>query len=62
MTVETFSMDAELAPFLRGEVLIFDMRLVRPKVTIDVAEDGTVDWAMRPSSPFRASDRSRWKS
>lgn len=52
MTVETFSMDAELAPFLRGEVLIFDMRLVRPKATIDIAADGAVDWAMRPSSPF----------
>src|SRR5882757_2750770 len=52
MTLETFSMDAELAPFLRGEVLIFDMRLVRPKATIDIANDGTVDWAMRPSSPF----------
>lgn len=51
MTVETFSMDAELAPFLRGEVLIFDMRLVRPKATIDIAPDGTVDWAMRPSTP-----------
>lgn len=52
MTVDTFSMDAELAPFLRGEVLIFDMRLVRPKAVIDVAGDGTVDWAVRPSSPF----------
>ena len=52
MTIETFSMDAELAPFLRGEVLIFDMRLVRPKATIDIAADGAVDWAMRPSSPF----------
>lgn len=52
MTVETFSMDAELAPFLRGEVLIFDMRLVRPKAAIDIAADGKVDWAMRPSSPF----------
>ncbi|TGV13262.1 AsmA family protein [Mesorhizobium sp. M8A.F.Ca.ET.173.01.1.1] len=52
MTVETFSMDAELAPFLRGEVLIFDMRLVRPKAIIDIAANGTVDWAMRPSSPF----------
>lgn len=52
MTVETFSMDAELAPFLRGEVLIFDMRLVRPQATIDIASNGTVDWAMRPSSPF----------
>ena len=35
MTVEEFSMDAELAPFMRGEFLIFDMRLVRPKVTIE---------------------------
>jgi uncharacterized protein involved in outer membrane biogenesis len=52
MTVENFSMDAELAPFMRGELLIFDMRIVRPKATIDVAQDGTVDWAMRPSSPF----------
>ncbi|MFE0015198.1 AsmA family protein [Mesorhizobium sp. NPDC059054] len=52
MTVETFSMDAELAPFLRGEVLIFDMRLVKPKVAIGIAADGKVDWAVRPSSPF----------
>ena len=55
MTVETFSMDAELAPFLRGDFLIFDMRLVRPKVTIDVAADGAIDWAVQPSSPFDAS-------
>ncbi len=54
MTVETFSMDAELAPFLRGDILIFDMRLVRPKATIEVADDGTVDWAVRPSAPFDA--------
>ncbi|RWM11680.1 AsmA family protein [Mesorhizobium sp.] len=52
MTMETFSMDAELAPFLRGELLIFDMRLVHPKATIDVAGDGTVDWAIRPTTPF----------
>ena len=55
MTVETFSMDAELAPFLRGEVLIFDMRLVQPKAIIGVAADGKVDWAVRPSSPFNAA-------
>lgn len=52
MTVETFSMDAELAPLLSGEFFIFDMRLVRPKAVIDVAADGTVDWTMRPSAPF----------
>ena len=55
MTVETFSMDAELAPFLRGDFLIFDMRLVRPKVMIDVDASGAVDWAVRPSAPFDAS-------
>ena len=43
MTIETFSMDAELAPFLSGEFLIFDMRMMRPKATIDVAADGAVD-------------------
>ena len=45
-------MDAELAPFMRGEFLIFDMRLVRPKMNVSVDADGKVDWAMRPSSPF----------
>ena len=52
MTVEEFSMDAELAPFMRGEFLIFDMRLIRPKMNVSVDADGKVDWAMRPSSPF----------
>ena len=52
MTIEEFSMDAELAPFLRGEVLIFDMRLVRPRANIRIDEEGRVDWAMRSSSPF----------
>src|SRR5690606_17395058 len=32
--------------------LIFDMRLVRPKARLAIAEDGTVDWALRPSTPF----------
>src|SRR5690606_32321693 len=52
MTIEEFSMDAELAPFLRGELLIFDMRLVRPHAHIEIDEDGRVDWTIRPSSPF----------
>lgn len=55
MTVETFSMDAELAPFMRGDIHIFDMRLVRPRVTVDLAEDGALDWAVRPSVPVEAS-------
>lgn len=55
MTVETFSMDAELAPFMRGDFHIFDMRLERPYVLIDVADNGSVDWAVRPSVPIGAS-------
>src|SRR5690606_25066176 len=52
----SFSMDAEIAPLLSGEFRIFDMRLVRPKVIIDVAADGTIDWAVRPSTPIDASN------
>ena len=55
MTVETFSMDAELAPFIRGDIHIFDMRLVRPQVFVDLADDGALDWAVRPSVPVEAS-------
>lgn len=54
MTVERFSMDAELAPFMRGDVHIFDMRLVRPSVVVDVAQDGALDWTVRPSVPIDA--------
>ena len=55
MTVETFSMDSELAPFLRGEFLIFDMRLTKPKAVVEVAENGAVDWIMRPAIPFESA-------
>lgn len=52
LTAERFSMDLELAPFLSGQVLIFDMRLYRPKGKLTVHEDGTIDWALRPQTPF----------
>ncbi len=55
MTAEEFSMDAELAPFMSGEFRIFDMRIVRPKAAVSVDANGTIDWAMRPSSPIAAS-------
>jgi uncharacterized protein involved in outer membrane biogenesis len=51
MTIANFSMDAELAPFLKGEVLIFDMRVEKPRMFVSVAPDGTVDWVLRPQSP-----------
>ncbi|MGB6117929.1 MAG: AsmA family protein, partial [Mesorhizobium sp.] len=56
LTAERFSMDAELAPFLRGELLIFDMRLDRPKGILRVSQDGGMDWAIRPDAPFQAGD------
>jgi len=52
MTVQTFSMDAELMPFLRGQLLIFDMRVEKPSVTISLDGDGKIDWAIRPSTPL----------
>lgn len=55
MTVDTFSMDAELMPFLRGQLLIFDMRVERPQATISLDKDGKVDWAIRPSTPIDPS-------
>ena len=51
MTIDRFSMDAELAPFLRGEVLVFDMRMERPRAFVRVDKDGVADWALRPQSP-----------
>lgn len=51
MTIEEFSMDAELAPFLRGEILIFDMRMERPHARVSLGADGTLDWAIRPTAP-----------
>ncbi len=42
--VARFSMDMELAPFLSGEVRIFDMRIEEPRARVRVLRDGTLDW------------------
>ncbi|MCY0146241.1 AsmA family protein [Hoeflea sp. G2-23] len=55
MTISRFSMDAELAPFLSGEVLIFDMRIEAPKAVVRILEDGTLDWALK-RKPARPGD------
>ncbi|WP_439616284.1 AsmA family protein [Shinella sp.] len=52
--VARFSMDAELAPFLSGEALIFDMRLEEPKARIKLYQDGTLDWARGRKSDIPA--------
>ncbi len=42
--IAEFSMDAELAPFLSGEALIFEMRINEPKARVRLLKDGTLDW------------------
>lgn len=56
MTAESFSMDAELSPFLRGEILIFDMRLEKPRLSVSVDSSGILDWAIRPQAPTAVND------
>lgn len=52
----SFSMDAELAPFLSGEARIFDMRIEAPKARIRLLNDGTLEWSRgsRSQIPTRA--------
>jgi AsmA family len=56
LTIERFSMDAELSPLISGEVLIFDMRVTRPRGVIVIDENGQIDWTLRPNSPFDPSN------
>ena len=51
ITIEEFSMDAELAPFLSGEILIFDMRLVSPVIRLDLDEQGRPVWNWPSQTP-----------
>lgn len=44
MTVEQFSFNAELLPFLSGQVRIVEMSMQAPKVNLQVADDGTIEW------------------
>ncbi|MDA4846451.1 AsmA family protein [Hoeflea sp. E7-10] len=47
MTIDRFSMDAELAPFLSGEIRIFDMHIENPKAIVRLSPTGELDWALR---------------
>lgn len=44
LTIDGFRMDAELAPYLSGEVRIFSMRLDHPQMRLPVGADGAVGW------------------
>jgi len=44
MTIEQFSLNAELFPFLSGEVRIVDMEMRKPHINLQVDENGTIAW------------------
>ncbi|MEL7429588.1 MAG: AsmA family protein, partial [Pseudomonadota bacterium] len=50
MTVERFSLNAELFPFLSGEVRIVEMEMRQPHINLQIEENGTVAWTS-PSEP-----------
>ena len=51
VVADRFSMDAELAPFLSGEFLIFDMRVVNPTIELEIDERGMPDWSLPSAGP-----------
>ena len=51
MTVEKFSIQAELLPFLSGKVKIVEMAMYKPRLNLKVEENGTVAWTT-PSEPI----------
>ncbi len=56
MVVDRFRVDAELAPLLKGEIIIVDMELQSPKVNIAIGKNGVVDWTDRKSGGVNPDD------
>ncbi|MBX9458626.1 MAG: AsmA family protein [Rhizobium sp.] len=55
VAAESFSMETELAPFLSGQALIYNMRIDRPKVRLKLAADGSLDWVRTGTPEIPAS-------
>jgi uncharacterized protein involved in outer membrane biogenesis len=55
VTADSFSMESELAPFLSGEALIYNMRIVHPRIKMRLTEDGTLDWVKTGTPQIPAS-------
>ena len=55
VTAESFSMESELAPFLSGQALIYNMRIDKPKLRLKLTEDGTLDWVRTGTPEIPAS-------
>ncbi|HDZ73918.1 MAG TPA: AsmA family protein [Aurantimonas coralicida] len=55
-TIGRFRMDAELAPYLSGEIFIYSMSLDRPSIRIPIRPDGSIDWVVeKPKIPTGAT-------
>lgn len=52
ITAAEFSFDAELAPFLSGEVLIFDLRITDPVMNVTLDETGAPIWPLPETGPI----------
>jgi uncharacterized protein involved in outer membrane biogenesis len=55
VAAESFSMETELAPFLSGEALIYNMRIDKPKIHLKLTGDGTLDWVRTGTPEIPAS-------
>jgi hypothetical protein len=55
ITADKFSMESELAPFLSGEALIYNMHLEHPRVKLRLTEDGSLDWIKTGNPQIPAS-------
>ena len=47
LTAKSFHINVELAPLLKGDVVIVDMNMSEPKLDVRIAADGTMDWSLR---------------
>ncbi len=45
LTAQTFHIDVELAPLLKGDVVVVEMALDKPNLDMNIDENGRVDWA-----------------
>ena len=55
VAAESFSMESELAPFLSGKALIYNMRIDKPRVRLKLTDDGTLDWVRTGTPEIPAS-------
>jgi uncharacterized protein involved in outer membrane biogenesis len=55
VTADKFSMETELAPFLSGEALIYNMHIEHPKVKLRLTADGSLDWVKTGNPQIPAS-------